>query len=352
MNDQRWSGLIKINKFKFKSKLIHIVLSGLIILITVLIGELYYHKDIISYLFYSHKINKISSLNDASKAEIYKKKIVIAEKSNGRIAPDYSNFANLGSIYTKEGKYQEAKALFDKALAIHQKYDPKNYETKAHIRFNLGNLYLAQGKFEESEAIFKKALSIEEKLYSELSTEYIPDLVNLSVVLRSQNKIDEAEFILNKSLNVCKKNKCSSIVQATLFDNLGVIYSMKGRHKEAESLLKKSLELAKLSGDNLKITLITFNLANIYWKSGKYSDSIDLMQKTLVQSKKTFGVNNPNTINIQNNFANKYWELGEHQKALDMIKESLELSKKTLGINNPNTISIQNNLIKKQKELE
>ncbi|OGH96800.1 MAG: hypothetical protein A2104_02885 [Candidatus Melainabacteria bacterium GWF2_32_7] len=146
---------------------------------------------------------------------------------------------------------------------------------------------------------------IEENLYGKSSTELIPSLCNLSIVYRDQNKINEAELLLNRCLNICDKGKCSNVVQSTILDNLGVIYSKKKSLKRAEILFEKAFELAKLSGDSNKIVLTTFNLSSIYLLNGKYTESIDLMNDALKQAEKTFGVNSPEVISIQNNLMKK-----------------------------------------------
>ena len=60
---------------------------------------------------------------------------------------------NLGSVLDSQGKYEEAKAMYQQALEGYQKVlGPKHPDTLASIN-NLGSVLSSQGKYEEAEAM-------------------------------------------------------------------------------------------------------------------------------------------------------------------------------------------------------
>lgn len=66
---------------------------------------------------------------------------------------------NLGFVYTQIDSYAEAEAAFRKALA-----DPA-YPTPYKVWFNLGQLYLKQGRWEDAVAAFRQAVGIDPDYY-------------------------------------------------------------------------------------------------------------------------------------------------------------------------------------------
>ncbi len=85
-------------------------------------------------------------------------------------------FSNLGELYTRLGRYDEAEINLNKALGISEKIAP-NSEASSATRYNLGKLYFYQGDFQLAEDNLKKALTIRRKALGEKSPK-VEDVVS------------------------------------------------------------------------------------------------------------------------------------------------------------------------------
>ena len=63
-------------------------------------------------------------------------------------------------VYVNQGKYDEALAMYEKALSIRLKKLGDDHPDVADTYNNMAVVYYNQGKYEEALAMYEKALSI------------------------------------------------------------------------------------------------------------------------------------------------------------------------------------------------
>src|SRR5204862_462468 len=71
----------------------------------------------------------------------------------------------LALVYSKQGKYDEAEALYKRALEIRERVSGKQSINAAITLRNLANLYKMQGKYEQAEPLYQQALAIFKEKY-------------------------------------------------------------------------------------------------------------------------------------------------------------------------------------------
>jgi len=70
---------------------------------------------------------------------------------------------DLGAVYYSEGKYDDARGLFERSLAIRRKLGDSQ-PAIAQIEINLGEVDLAQGRYAHAEILLRKAHEIDERV--------------------------------------------------------------------------------------------------------------------------------------------------------------------------------------------
>jgi tetratricopeptide (TPR) repeat protein len=65
-------------------------------------------------------------------------------------------FNNLAGLYQRQGKYEQAEALYQRALAIREQVRGPDHPAVAAVLSNLAGLYQSQGKYEQAEALLAR----------------------------------------------------------------------------------------------------------------------------------------------------------------------------------------------------
>lgn len=133
----------------------------------------------------------------------------VLEKAPDNVSARY----NLGVIAERKGDIQKAREHYEAA----HKLDPKHMPTL----LNLGKVYRLQAKFQEAIALYEKALE-------DPAREYDPQLLNnLAVSYRLAKQFDKAEAALRKVLSRTKDNP-------EAYKNLTLVYLDQGNYRLAE----------------------------------------------------------------------------------------------------------------------
>ncbi|MGD9228939.1 MAG: tetratricopeptide repeat protein [Desulfobacterales bacterium] len=138
-----------------------------------------------------------------------------------QIDPYYPNaYANLGFTLAKQGKVEEGITQFLKALQI----KPRDHETLS----NLGVALIMQEQYEEAIKYLSKAL--------EINPHFAKAHNNLGVALRRQNRLQEAMDYFRSAIQLDPD-------YAEAYNNLGVTLATQGRYEEAITQFSAALEI-------------------------------------------------------------------------------------------------------------
>ena len=127
---------------------------------------------------------------------------------------------NLGEIYAKTGKIENAILEWEAALKVDPSLLP------AH--FNLGTAYMMTGKLEPAENAFKHCLK--------LNSQQEPALFNLAKVYQMQKKWDESSQQFNIFLEVTGPNPSA-------YAQIGFNFNRQSDWRNAQTFLEKSVSL-------------------------------------------------------------------------------------------------------------
>ncbi len=138
----------------------------------------------------------------------------------GKPGPSAPGYNNLGNVLAKQGRADEARESFRRALDIDPNYAVPHY--------NLGNLLARQGKLEEAAAHYQKALKIE-PAYAEAHN-------NLGNVLMARGELGDALQHFRRALELTPHD-------AQVQFNLGVILARESRLEEALGRYQQAIQI-------------------------------------------------------------------------------------------------------------
>src|SRR6266566_3030647 len=95
---------------------------------------------------------------------LYERALAIREQVLGPNHPDTAtSLNNLAALYDSQGNYEQAKPLYEHALAITERVLGPNHPDTASSLNNLAFLYQSQGNYEQAKSLYERALAIMEK---------------------------------------------------------------------------------------------------------------------------------------------------------------------------------------------
>lgn len=124
---------------------------------------------------------------------------------------------------------------------------------------------------------------------------------------------------------------------ATLFGNIGTIYSVQGDFPKALEFYEKALTINEkiLGEEHPSIATLYNNIGWIYYNQFDYLKALDYMQKALVINEHVLGSEHPTVAMIYNNIGSIYKDQGENAKALECFQKALDINEKCFDKKHP-----------------
>jgi Flp pilus assembly protein TadD len=158
----------------------------------------------------------------------------------------------LGCRLAEKGQWQEAKAEFDRALALQPQFP--------EVHVELGLMSHRLGRLPEAEAEFRKAI--------EIAPDYVQAMNNLALLQSEQGKGREAEATFRRALDIDP-----GYTRAAL--GLGMLLMKHGRDAEAEGVFRDAVRRAPRSG------LALYHLGLVLDKTGRTAESVVCYERSL-----------------------------------------------------------------------
>jgi len=145
------------------------------------------------------------------------------------------------------GKFDDAMALAQRALAIVEEDLGPYHPDVATALDNLAMLYVEHGRYAEAEVLLKRSLVIRDQAGPDHP--YVAaSLDNLAALYANQGRYADAEPLYERSLAIRKKTLCHNPDVAQSLDNLAELYTRQGRDADAEPLYKRLQALREETG--------------------------------------------------------------------------------------------------------
>jgi len=174
---------------------------------------------------------------------------------------------DLGKVYDRLGRKNEAQQHFEQALTLFREIGERQQEASALI--HLGEIYNALEAREQALLCYEQALSIcnEEGIAGEQSKAIV--LNNLGKLFYEQGQKEQSLEYYTQALLF--NNDVSE--EATTFNNLGGLYEDMGKTAEAYRYYQKSLRFFQEIGDRRGEGSALHNLGRYWRKQGKIKEA-------------------------------------------------------------------------------
>lgn len=258
-----------------------------------------------------------------AEAEALLKRVAVQSEARSQ-SETFASLIELGKSYVEQGKFDEAKAEFNRAIAL------AGSDTKeaGDAIIELGDAYLAQDKPNDATSMYEKARAIFEPQPGKNSSQFALATGKLADAALAVDKYDQAERFCKEQLQICDTiYGAHSRDSATARNRLGSVYLSQGKYAEAETQYKTALEdMCRETGtEHPDVATCMSNLAWCYRSEQRLDEAESLLKQALAIRQKTFGNDHPAT-------ARSLANLAEIAMARKDLNESERLLKQAIAI--------------------
>jgi CHAT domain-containing protein/Tfp pilus assembly protein PilF len=247
----------------------------------------------------------------------------------------------------RAGKYDEARPLAERALAIREKEQGSEHPDVAAYINLLANLYRDKGDYAKAEPLFQRALLLREKAFGTEHPYVAVSLNSLAAIFSDKGDYANAERLFRRSLIIREKSLGPEHPDvAVSLNNLAIVYSIKGDYAQAEPLYQRALMIReKVFGTEHPEFARTLNsLAILHYNKGEYDKAEPLFQRALAIREKRNGKEHPDVVAPLNNLAMLYHVKGLYEKAEPFYERAILIAGKSLGPEHPDLAGSLDNL--------
>lgn len=263
---------------------------------------------------------------------------------------------HLADFLQEYGRFTEAETLFQQALLQGERSLGPCHWSTIKMLYALGTLYSDQKKFDKGEELLQAAFSKAMNTRGSRDDLTLEIVQSLGTLYSKQGKFKDAENMYKVALEMCNEGGDKRNPNAmTIFNNLGLLYMDEGRLKAAERMLVQAQEKCKelkLDSENILALMIISNLAKVYYHRGKLKKAEEMHLRALEALESVFGKDNIKTQAAANCLGHVYFEQGRLEEAEKTYEYALAVFKEKLGIDEPDTIIIEDNLRDVRKEMD
>jgi len=225
---------------------------------------------------------------------------------------------NIGVVYQKQGRYEEALAKFNEQLDIDREL--KNRISEGRTLSNIAAIYQSQGRYENALTIFEMALDIARKT-DDRESEAV-NLNNIAVIYSSQGRYDEALITYEASLAIYRQIDHQAGI-GTALSNIAGIFHTQGRYAEAIMTFELSLDIRREIGDRSGEGITLNNIAGVFESQEQYVEALALYEEALVIMRELGNV--LGEARALNNIGSIYSSQGQYEEALIQFEATLEI---------------------------
>jgi tetratricopeptide (TPR) repeat protein len=169
-------------------------------------------------------------------------------------------------------KYDEGRALYERALALLERGRVRNEDDIATLYHNLGGIEHARRNFAAGEVFARRSLAIRTGLDGADPHAIAADMVALAAILDGQERYGEAEPLYLEALRVFERSPRANAGEiAVALNDLGALYAQRGRYEQAVDLLERAAALKRrtLGPGNPDVAVTLNNLAVTYTRRAR-----------------------------------------------------------------------------------
>ena len=259
-----------------------------------------------------------SSVTDSSKAFSYAQSAIDeAEKSKSNISIAAAMY-NMARTFKYHDRYSYTIVYFDFAI---EAYENAGEQLKvAEVLRQAGRIYYAMGHYDKAMTYYMNGL----KIYDDLNVVNADKgwlLRYIGSVFKHKENYDKALYYYKKAYEIFE-NTNNQDGMSSSYNNIGIVYGIKGRDSLEIFYYRKALKVAQDGGAKNRESVILNNIGSALTKHHKYAEAMTYFEEVFDYLSELDEPNYMKLGDTYKNFAKLYYETDK----LDLALENLKLS--------------------------
>ena len=246
--------------------------------------------------------------------------------------------SNLGNVHVSMGEYEQAKALFEQALAVQQEVLGAEHPEVADSLNNLGVVHAALGEYEESKRVGLRVLKFWQDVQGQEHPRVADSLTNLGMIYEFLGDYEQVRRSNMQALAIREQTLGPEHPKvADSLNNLGIVYSSLGDHEEAKVMHSRALAIRRrvLGPDHPKVADSLINLGAVHEAVGEYEQAKAMFARGLDIREQALAPQHPQVADSLYNMGYMHALLGEYAQAEAMHTRALTIRQRALGPEHP-----------------
>ena len=242
------------------------------------------------------------------------------------------SLSHLGKLRLLQGRYAEAIAAHQEAIAIYGDALGPEHAFVATEQSNLGSAFFHAGRPQEAETCWLEALRLKKAAgpAAEQEAGVATDLLALGQLALQRGRLAEAETLLREALAALGPSGEDSLEGARVNNGLAVVLRQKGDLQGAEELYRKALEIRekRLGNNHPEVATTLNNLGLLRVLQGDLTGAEDLLRRSLEARRSQLGEQHSLVPATLINLGTVLAKLEKHDQAVASLREAVELRRK------------------------
>jgi len=274
-----------------------------------------------------------NTLNETvNKEEIHKVRFIVPHAEELiKKAPSYFDNERdhlryqVARAYRYLGRFKEVKPMLERII---------NFDENSDMLLELGTVYIREGEYNKAISIIEKALNLARKKSGPDSMEVARAEIRLDTPYRTVQKHDEARKLLEHSLAIHHHHQNVDPGDiARIYTKLGYLTVYRGHINEAIELFNKSLniQLPLYGPNNIRTAWTYVWMAHAYKALHQHETARNVLKNSLKIYQQHFGKNHLKTAWVLCSVGEIEGVLGNFKQAEQNLQEGLEIQQKYYG---------------------
>ncbi len=232
--------------------------------------------------------------------------------------PVSESLAQLGQLLSSAGQRTEAIAAFRRGIAIRDTTTAPD-SLLANMQMGLGWEVRAQGDYEEAGALFQRAVATEQRLFGDSSAQAAAAMLGLASTEHDRGRFDDAEAMFGRALAGHPADlETPHPMAATALLNIGMIRRIREQYAQAEPLVATSLAMREklYEPTHPQVLEAVAEYALLQQLLGRYREAVDLLRPALERAQQTLGPLHPVVGTLRDALGLTLEETGRYGEAL------------------------------------